>query len=318
MKKLLCVLAVVSLVLLVSTSSSMALGDIEVNGIYGDKNHHNVINTGDMTTVDVKNKNVNKNTNVNTNVNTNINTNRQSQDQSQGQSQGQMQGQLQGQMQGQSADNKGNHQTINQNFEDKRDHAIAVPHNLPDPKFGEFKGIAVKAHSDLLSKVKSLDMTEARKLSDKTSDIKVDVTVLFENEFETTKIFIDEVSTVADEFMGYLYVLPTGDDCNATAMIGKAAVEAMRLGATSMVKEMDNYGAFSEGTAWNVGLGGGGSILTGKGDDTAVMPNGGIGYGSASATNELRPAYVFALYFDPERVVEKEVKGLDAEHYRLP
>jgi len=267
--------------------------------------------------VKVKNTNLNLNCNKNVNKNTNVNVNRNSNNQSQGQMQGQMQGQAitdsgnsnQGQSQAviasgnskqkqqQTAHNEGVIQkvTFTQNYEaDKRDHIQGPAILKSDPKFSKGKVIKAKAFGiELLERITLLTKAQAKKLGSKASDIDIEPALLFENDFSTDKMRLGS----AAEFMGYLYALPSGSDCNAAAMIGQTAKMGMEVGATHMQLVYSDDGDVAIGSSWNIGIGGGASIMS-TSETVAIAPNGGFGFGKAKASNESRPAMVFALYFD--------------------
>ena len=256
-------------------------------------NNTNVIEEGA-----IKNKNVNKN--KNTNVNVNVNKNKQQQ----GQIQGQMQGQLQGQKQDQDQDQgqeQGQMNNWTQTFEDKRDH-ITGPNVLQsDAKLSQGKSFTTKARGAMkfLSNVKELTAKQAKKLASKSSDITCEPALIMENKFSTNKVkcsYSKERSP--GEYMGNLYMGSDGGDVNATSMIGEAAKRAMKAGATHMRLIEFGAGEMAQGNSWNIGFGGGASVITGSSGKTAVAPNGGLGFGSADSFNELRPEMVFELTFD--------------------
>ena len=267
------------------------IGDITATGGAG--------GDGGNATINDHSKTYNTNTNLNSNSNRNTNE--------QGQSQAQIQGQSQGQGQNQTAHNEGVVQSITQNYEDKRDH-IQGPEVLnPDPKLSDGKANRVKLFGlALLDKIKLLTAAQAKKLASKASDIEVEPALMFENDFRTDKIKLGD----SGEFMGYLYILPDGSDCNTAAMIGEAAKAGMNAGATHMRLVHVDHGDEATGSAWNIGIGGGASVAS-TNDRVAVAPNGGLGYGKAKASNESRPALVFELYFDKNllgkyKVIDKD------------
>lgn len=228
----------------------------------------------------------------------------QGQMQGQGQAQKQQQGQLQGQKQSQDnvSNNEGVSLEVNQNFEDKRDH-ITGPNVLQsDAKLSTGRAFKSKVYgAKMLTNIKELTVKQAKKLSSKASDITCEEALYMENEFSTNKVkCLYGKDKLSGESMGYLYMGSDGPDVNSAAMIGEAAEQAMKAGATHMKLVDFTVGELSEGSAWNIGLGGGASIMKGAGDSLAVAPNGGLGFGKAKAFNELRPEMVFELSFDKE------------------
>ena len=246
--------------------------------------------------VDIDNRNSNRNTNLNSNINSN--RNEQQQGQLQGQAQGQIQGQGQGQDQGQ---NQGQMNNWTQIYEDKRDHLQGPAIVTPDAKFRRGRAFSgkVRGSEEFFSNVKGLTFKQAVKLSSKSSDITCEPALFSENEFSTDRIKIETSETIPGELMGFLYMSSDGKDVNSVSMIGEAAEEAMKAGATHMRLIDFSAGENAEGSSWNIGLGGGASLMSGTGGDAiAIAPNGGTGYGKAKATSELRPEMVFELRFD--------------------
>jgi hypothetical protein len=292
-------LSVVAIVLI--SANAFAFGDNNNSGVQGDKNHHNTIINGDVSegADTVVNKNRNKNTNTNTNV----------QGQQQGQAQGQLQAQGQGQLQGQqqSANNEGNHQDTDITFEgDKRE--LVSPFYVPqeNAELANHADVnAVKVMASLWKHLDGMNAREAEHASKGAHDMRVEFALLYENDFKTTYIH----KGASGDFMGYIYVLPTGQDCTLAQMEAKALKEAMKAGANFAVLTSTS-GKYLEGSAWNVGLSGGASAFA-KGDDIAIAPSGGLGYGKAYSANELRPAVIVALYVQPDLIVEKISKNPD-------
>jgi hypothetical protein len=75
----------------------------------------------------------------------------------------------------------------------------------------------------------------------------------------------------------------------------------MRLGATHIIEWITDTTELTTGDSWNLGIGGGASILT-EGDKTAIAPNGGAGIGSASTRTDLVIEGVYAIWHDPSLV----------------
>ena len=256
----------------------------QAQGIFGSGNSNN----------ENKNLNTNFNTNLNSNRNdnTNININEGNR---QGQAQGQLQGQAQGQAQGQrqSADNKGVNQTIIQTYEDKRDLISPPPVAIPEAPLSREKSGEILTKGSLwgaVPKVTEAEVDSMLKCGLFGCDIDVKVRVLFESA-PTTEVKLSK--SAAGKYLGTIYVLSTGDDmiaCEATAIR-----EAMKAGATVIVKLEVDSKVVSQGASYGLGLGGGASMF-GHDDTIAIAPAGGFGYGKAKASNERLPQAMFAIY----------------------
>jgi len=204
--------------------------------------------------------------------------------------------------------------TLTQIYEDKRDHITGPAILKSDAKLSNGRVDRIKLFGlELLDKITQLTQAQADKLASQASDIKVEKALIFENAFELDKIKFGK----AGEFMGYLYVLSDGTDCNAAAMIGKVSRAAMKAGATHIELVRVSSADHATGSAWNVGIGGGASIMSNS-ETVAIAPNGGLGFGKAKASNEARPSLAFGAYFDKNllttsyRIVKKDL-GYSAE-----
>lgn len=245
---------------------------------------------------DNKNSNSNKNTNLNTNLNTNIN----GQDQNQGQAQGQLQGQGQGQIQGQTAHNEGVDQSVT--FEAEPNHISPAATMGADAKLVPTQPFSHKAQGSFFGVIDSITLKQAKKASSGATDVTIETVVLFEMDYRTESIFLlEDEKDATGQFMGYLYVGQDGDDVTKAGAEAKAAARAMDLGSTDIVRMYDDSGFIVDGSAWNIGLGGGASIMS-AGGNIAIAPNGGLGYGSAHSESEMRPAMVFKLFSDQSRI----------------
>lgn len=251
------------------------------------------------------NKNENKNTNLNLNSNKNKNTNLNLQGQKQDQKQ--KQGQLQGQIQSTENSNNAKQSTKvtveGDTYEASKMHIQGPGLMDSDAKLQKNRPYRAKTVGSIWDKVDFLTDSQAKKLATSAPDTEVTPAIIFENEFKTTTLN----KGVAGEFMGYLYVSPDGNEVNAAGMEGKAAEKAMALGATHMIRVYRDNGIDASGSSWNIGIGGGASIVT-SGDSLAIAPNGGMGIGGAKASNEARPDMVFEIYFVKEIIKEKVSK----------
>ena len=258
-------------------------GNKNQTGLVNQSGHHNtqvvggagMYEGGDAQSQSVDNKNVNKNIG---NVKNSGNSKQQ-----------------------QSANNEGVSLTVKQNFEDKRDH-ITGPNVLQsDAKLSSGRAFSAKVQGAkaFFSNVSEMTRKQAKKLASKASDITCEEALLMENDFATDRIKCTYFGKqLPGQYMGYLYMGSDGDDINTLAMIGEAGDEAMEAGATHMRLVFMESGEMAEGDSWNIGLGGGASIMSGGAERLAVAPNGGLGIGHADAFNELRPEMVFELTFD--------------------
>lgn len=312
MKKFVSIL-VVMLALFVFSTPSFAWfdggDDVTINNQGGDGGNAtatggNVVNSGNscvMNNNNAKNYNTDINNNSVRNYNTDINNNTNKQKQQQGQIQGQLQGQLQGQDQGQDqGQEQGQMNNWTQIYEDKRDHIQGPGLVQSDAKLQRGKPFTSKVRliKEFMSNIDELSVAQAKKLASKASDITCEPALIMENEFSTNKVKCQYFGDKAPgDFMGYLYMGSDGGDVNTPSMIGEAAKKALRAGATHMRLIFVDAGESNNGDSWNIGLGGGASIMA-NGDATAIAPNGGLGIGHADSFSELRPEMVFELTFD--------------------
>ena len=152
--------------------------------------------------------------------------------------------------------------------------------------------LSIKTKGSVWAHKQSFTYAQASRLGSGASDAKIE-TGLFTTYGKTATIGV--VATPGDaEFMGYIYILPDGPDCTLAQMEGKIMKASMDAGGTHIIPDVDQ-GVYLEGSSWNVGFGGGASILSGDGQ-TAIAPNGGTGFGKAKSNNEVRPAIVVAVY----------------------
>lgn len=287
----------VSAIVLIVSGSAFGFGDNNNSGIQGDKNHHNTIVNGDNVNGGIRNCNINHNHNVNCNKNTNRNTNTNFNSQGQSQNQGQLQGQAQGQGQGQA---QGQLNNWSQKFEDKRDliDSTFIPNTHAElTDHGDASD--AKTIGSLWKHVDGMTYEQAKFAGKGASDVDVEKALLFDTDYRTTYINKGK----SGQFMGYIYILPSGSDCTLAQMEARALKEAMYAGANFALLFMSE-GKYLSGSAWNIGLSGGASAMA-KGDDIAINPNGGLGFGKAYSNNEVRPAIIVALYLQEDLIFEK-------------
>lgn len=284
--------------------------DVDNNNLNLNSNKNTNLNTNLNSN---KNTNLNTNLNKNTNLNTNIGVNKQGQEQDQ--SQGQLQGQSQSSKntnvaQGGKAVNAGNKQTTEvviegDKYEASKMHIQGPDLMKSDAKLAEGKPAAAKTFGSIMEKMTSITYDQARFVSKDADDVEIQKALLGEKDFRTDTISIGDTSGV---FMGYIYANSGGSDVNAAGMEGKALEAAMYAGMTGIKRVYKDSGKVASGKSWNVGLGGGASIIT-SGDSVAVAPNGGLGFGGAKASNELLPDMVFEVYFNADKVWMQKSSG---------
>jgi len=196
-----------------------------------------------------------------------------------------------------------NKQTTILTFEDKRDHITGPGLMRADPKFAYSKSLSIKTLGwNILAKVEKLTWKQAKSLGKDASDFNVRKALIFEKSDTLEVTSLQPTAVPAGEFMGYLYLIPYGDKVNAAGGVGRIAIAAMKSGATHFRVLMVDTVEAVEGSAWNIGIGGGASIMA-DGGEKAIAPNGGTGYGKARAENDLRPAAIIELYYDESSVV---------------
>lgn len=319
MKKVLLITAAIVFVVMGSVGNVWACWNCTTNNYTYEGDTHNEGGTGigvgigigkggnatiEEGAIKVKNKNTNVNSNFNSNFNsnknTNINTNKNTN----------MQGQDQKQIQGQGQDQKQKLEFY-QVYEDVRDHIVGPAILAPDPKFRDGEaGTAKTLGFGLLDALKRISWDQAKKLGSNATDFKVETALLFENKFRTDGL----EQGASGVLMGYIYVIPEGPDVSGAGAIGRATAKGMLVGATHFVKIATSAMEATEGSAWNIGLGGGASILA-DGDSKAIAPNAGTGYGKAKTHNELRPELVIAVYYDKAYVKNAPVDDDDLQDY---
>lgn len=226
---------------------------------------------------------------------------KQNQKQSQRQGQAQLQGQLQGQRQGQTAHNEGVVQEITINeAEVPPDHIQPGEGHQPDVKILRTRQFAAKTFGgDILSRRGYLNIEEAKSLADSSPDAEVIEDVFVKRGYETNVIS----SGKSGEWMGYLVVVVDGPDLTASGVEGKAAVAAMKLGATHMIEVFARNGERVDGKAWSIGFGAGASVAAADGK-TVIAPGGGTGYGKADSITEDLPERVYEIYSN-EAILKK-------------
>jgi hypothetical protein len=304
-------------------------------GINGDKNHHNIIVGGDANTgtnagggdITAKGGNAKagaiavgigkggdggdakatvKNSGNSTNTNKNVagaavvgsgnskNTN--------------IVGQGQGQKQGQSTKVVIEDNSVVVHEADKREHIQGPGLTKSDAKVVDAKASNIRAKGDLFSKMagKQMTLAMAKKASAKASDMDVEPALLWENDFRTDEIGIGNTD---GEFMGYIYIFSDGDDSYLAAMDAQASEDAMLAGATGIARlDAVETSKHLNGTAWNIGISGGASIMS-NGEDLAIAPQGGLSYGKAKSSNQYRPDAVYEIYFDAGKIKEPVAKS---------
>lgn len=258
----------------------------------------------------VKNTVKNRN-NVDVDVNTtDVNIVRNRQGQLQGQLQGQIQGQGQKQSMGQTQDasnsqsQQANNEGLTQEvaftdesiviYEDKRQHINPAASPETDAALTDRPSFKAHTKGDLFSKRQFISMGMAKKASSGI-DFEAEESFILENDFQTDLI---HYGIPADGvYMGSIYLVGG----NQVGLDAEAAKRAMKKGATHIVQVYSGAtGEKASGDAWNIGLGGGASIISGADGSVAVAPNGGFGYGEATAFNRALPDGAYDCYFVEE------------------
>lgn len=303
------IVVLLSIALVFFGGNAFAFGDYEDNdtvgvGIQGDKNHHNVIVGGDVNLgtnaggkIVNKNKNTNTNTNENTNVNFNLNKN-ENKNVNVNKNKNvnvNKNSQKQGQIQGQKQSLENNITIEGDDYEAAKMHIEGPALLKSDAKFAHGKKFTARTKGSVWEKVDFLTLKQAKRLGKGSTDAEVEEAIILEKEFRTKTL--NKGIPADGEFMGTLTIYPDGTDVTAGGMEGRAAVAAMTLGATHMHRVHFGGGDRADGDAWNIGIGGGASIAQ-NGDQMMIAPNGGLGFGSADATNEQLPEMVFEIYCD--------------------
>ena len=248
----------------------------------------------------------------NRNTNTNINTilvdvdNEIDMDQKQNQHQKQDQDQLQ--LQGQIGinkndnSNKGNKQNTDIKIEGDVITYEAEPNHIQGPgllssdaKLTKNPGFSFRTMGSVWSDISGISVKAAASLGKGSSDAKVEKALMYEHAaLNYIRKATDNLEAV---FLGTIYVYPDGDDVTVAGMEGVGLSEAMAAGATHASIQYDS-GDVADGSSWNVGLGGGASIVANSNGTVMVAPNGGLGVGGATAFNNKLPALAIKLYYD--------------------
>ena len=263
--------------------------------------------SGDIT-IDNSNKNDNKNSNFNSNINTafggdggDANAKASSNSKAsakQGQAQGQLQGQGQGQDQSTSVTIEDNSVIIHPE--------IPVTYNHISPDIGKTsaemqdhdKTMNIKVIGSVDEFITSITRDYAVKLAKGASDVEIVESIMFENDFRTTMVSKGRVG----QFMGFIYLIPDGDEVTMAGMEGKAYLAAMDAGATHYVMEHTS-GMYVEGSKAGIDFGGSASVAIAADGSAIIAPGATFGYSKAWSTNEYRPGVVIALYFDDTLVI---------------
>jgi hypothetical protein len=58
------------------------------------------------------------------------------------------------------------------------------------------------------------------------------------------------------------------------------------------------------GSSWNIGFSGGASLMT-SGEDVAIAPNGGLGFGKAKSSSQFRPDAVYVVSYSADLIRAK-------------
>ena len=192
---------------------------------------------------------------------------------------------------------------------DKREHIQGAGLMGGNAQVVDTKASNIRTKGDLLSRVDLLTMEMAKRASKNASDMEVEPALLWENDFQTKVINVG----FAGEFAGYIYIFADGSDCYLAAMDAEAAEVAMKNGFTHIRRLGDvETSKVLDGSAWNIGISGGASIMSNN-EDLAIAPQGGLGYGSAKSASQYRPDAVYEVSFSKE-LIEGAVKSPKAKY----
>jgi len=217
-------------------------------------------------------------------------------DMDQKQSQAQAAIAIQGQKQ--SANNEGNVQNVTiggDTYEAKPNHIQGPGLLSPNPKLTERDGFSFRTMGSVWGDISGIGVKASKSLASDCSDAKVEAAVMYK--YSPINYIRKATADLQGVFMGTIYVFPDGDDVTVAGMEGVGLAAAMELGATH-ASILYDAGEVADGSSWNIGLGGGASIVANKSGSVMVAPNGGTGFGSATAFNSKLPALIVKLYYD--------------------
>jgi len=313
MKKLF--ILVVAMALVIGAGNVFAFGDIEDNdttnnGIIGDKNHHNIINTGEMNngplaggtvinkggeggdggSVNIGNGMLNKNFSPEATIE---------------------KGAVDIDIEGDKQINKqlaiqGNKQSMVYN-EAKNpvnyDHISATaPSSTPDmithpdaddikTKFGLFEELTEG----------EITQVQARMASKGAPDVKVLKSLMFEGKDQLNNLFLTDKKR--GTYMGTITVVPDGDDVTKAGIEARLALEAMKAGATHIMV-INGQGYYADATQKGIGFGGSASVATTGSGSAVVAPAFGTGWSNVKSANEYRPSVTAKCYYDESGIVK--------------
>lgn len=231
----------------------------------------------------------NTNVGINMNKNTNIGVNKQDQDQKQ--AQGQLQGQLQGQMIQDSANTSNSNnakQETSVMFEAKRELVPIASWNAPS--MTEFRGPYDKGTA---GKVRPWEI----KKSWTDEEVKGMYSAFDDADCKIYPIKKIDSGATANLNVGRDSEVKAIIDCKGTSdftIWGTAATKAMSYGATSINQAAYAVTFSNKATGWNIGIGGGVSIVgQGSDDNKGGSVGGGTGFGSV----ETKPVENISVIF---------------------
>ena len=218
-------------------------------------------------------------------------------DQDQKQAQKQEMGQKQKMGQEQSANNEGVTQDTKvviegDKYEAAYQHIQGPALVQSDAKFAKGKTFKFRTLGSFWVQGMGLSGPAAYNLGVDADDAKIDRGIAYK--YPATKYLVKGIPSEG-VYMGNLYVYPDGSKASVAGMEGKGAAMAMKYGATHAVIIYDS-GDAADGSAWNIGFGGGASIVADSAGKVLAAPNGGMGFGKAHAINSELPALVIKCY----------------------
>jgi len=161
-----------------------------------------------------------------------------------------------------------------------------------DAKFAKGKTFKFRTLGSFWVQGMGLSGPAAYNLGIDADDAKIDRALAYK--YPATKYLIKGIPSDG-VYMGNLYVYSDGSKISVSGLEGKGAAMAMKYGATHAVIIYDS-GDAADGSAWNIGFGGGASIVADSAGKIMAAPNGGMGIGAAHAINSELPALVVKCY----------------------
>lgn len=243
------------------------------------------------------------NNNTNNNSNTNFNMNNQGQSQDQDQTQVQLQGQVQGQMQGQTAHNEGVVQNVTIENPTVYNH-ITPQIGKTDADLVDTEGVSTINSLGSIFKYDDDDfitIEEAKKASAGIDDINVEKALLWEPAVQLKDLRYKGKSK--GKFMGTLTLRAEDVTVTVDQLIARAAVEAMKAGATEAAFTTTNAKKLKSSKS-GIDFGSAASVAVNSSGSAVIAPGATLGYSSAETDNAYVPEVFVELFHDAELIIE--------------